>query len=147
MFYRAGSFLISPAYIIYIITCTSALCVVRPLTPGIPQHAGFIPSWDRGVYCRGGDLGDRGSFLHNFSIYGSISQKSIRLRKKAFIKECMDTYKSIVHFLVFANTSTVSMIGASLAWPLFMIEYQDKSLVYCHIHFTDNSMFQLSLHI
>lgn len=40
-------------------------------------------------------------FLHNFLIYGSISQISIRLRKKVFIKEWMDTYKSIAHFLVF----------------------------------------------
>ena len=33
------------------------------------------------------------------------------------------------------------MIGESLGDCLFMIEYQDKSLVYCDINFTDNSMF------
>ena len=61
------------------------------------------------------------------SSYGSSSQKTICLRKKAFIKECVDTYKSIVNFLVFANLRhSFDDLGE---FGKFMIKYQDKSLV------------------
>ena len=109
------------------------------ISPGIPQTCGVhrYTKLRQGVYCRGGDWGDRGRVLHNFSSYRSISHKSICLRKKAFIKELMDTYKSIVHFPVFANTST-QFRWSGQVWRdrVFMIKYQDKSLVYCHIYFT-----------
>ena len=62
------------------------------------------------------------------SILGSISQKRIRIRKKAFIKKCMETHQSIVHFLVFANTST-QFRRSGQVWldRVLMIKYQDKS--------------------
>ena len=133
----------------WIIRSANKVLIVSAISPGIPQHTGCIQSWDRGVYCRVGDWGDCCRFLHTFSSYGPISQKSMRLRKKAFIKECMGTYKSIVLFLVFANTST-QFLWSGQVWRdrVFMIKYQDKSLVYCHMYFTYNSMFQYkSMHI
>ena len=114
-------------------------------SPSIPQHARCILSWDRGVYCRGGDWGDCCRFLHNFSSYGSISQKSIRFRKKAFIKEYMATYKSLVHIQVFANTST-QFRWSGRVWHdhMFIIDLSGQFFVYFHIYFTDNSKINIS---
>ena len=64
----------------------------------------------------------------------TISQVMDRFHKKhtlteeKFIKELIDTYKSNVHFLVFANTSTQFRLSGRV-WRdrVFMIEYQVKS--------------------
>ena len=53
----------------------------------------------------------------------------------------MDTYRSIIRFLVLANTSTQFRRYWRVSQDrVFMIKYLDKSLVYRHILSTNNHM-------
>ena len=109
------------------------------ITPGTPQHAGCKLCCDRGVSYSSERTGSRGKFLHIISIYGYNLQENICLRKKASIKEYMDTIIFPVRFLVLSNTSTQFGRSEEMCYyRMFMIKDQDNALFYRHFYVTNN---------